>query len=110
MLQPSRRGVGAILTDIAGNLDRLVRAEVRLATIGVGGRVKSTLVGAALIAAGAMLWVLTTGLLMWSAVTRLSETMKPWQAMALVAVCVGLLGAGVLTVGVRALREPVHAS
>jgi hypothetical protein len=66
-----------VLTDIAGNLERLVRAEVRLATTGALDRVRSTVLGAALIAVGGMLWFLTTGLFMWGAVTRLSETMKP---------------------------------
>ncbi len=105
-LQPSRRGVGEVIIDIAGNLERLVRAEVRLATTGALNRVRATAVGAALIAVGAMLWVLTTGLFMWGAVTRLSETMKPWQAMVVVAGSAGLLGAVVLVVGVRELRGP----
>lgn len=106
IVKPSTRSVGEVLTDIGGNLERLVRAEVRLATTGALDRVRSTVLGAALIAGGSMLCALTTGLFMWGAVTRLSEAMKPWQAMVLVAAGTGLLAAVVLLVGVKALREP----
>lgn len=107
-VQPSARSVGEVLTDIAGNLERLVRAEVRLATTGAADRVRSTVVGAALIAGGGMLCGLATGLFMWGAVTRLSDAIKPWQAMVLVAAGTGLLAALVLLLGVKTLREPAH--
>lgn len=105
-LEPSHRGVGDVLTDIVGNVERLVRAEVRLVTTGVLNRVKAAALGGALIAVGAMLWLMTTGLILWGAVARLSETMRPWQAMLVVAGVTGLVATVVLAVGLKGLHAP----
>jgi hypothetical protein len=69
-------------------------------------RVKAAALGGALIAVGAMLWLTTTGLILWGAVARLSEVMRPWQAMLVVAGVTGLVATIVLGVGVRGLHAP----
>jgi Putative Actinobacterial Holin-X, holin superfamily III len=108
-LESPDRSVGDVLTDIVGGVERLVRAEVRLATTGALSRVKAAALGGALVVVGAMLWLMTTGLILWGAVARLSETMRPWQAMLVVAGVTGLVATAVLAVGVKGLhirREP----
>ena len=103
-LESPARGVGDVLADIARSVEGLVRAEVRLATTGALNRVKAAALGGALVAVGAMLGLMTTGLILWGAVARLSETMRPWQAMLIVAGVTGLVATAVLVVGVKALH------
>lgn len=106
-LQSSHRSVGDVLTDIVGGVERLVRAEVRLVTAGAVNRVKAAALGGALIGVGAMLWLMATGLVLWGAVARLSETMRPWQALLVVAGGTGLVATILLVVGLKGLgREP----
>lgn len=105
-LESSDRSVGDVLTDIVGGVDRLVRAEVRLVTAGAVNRVKAVALGGALIVVGGMLWLMATGLILWGAVVRLSETMRPWQAMLVVAGITALVATIVLVVGVKGLHAP----
>jgi hypothetical protein len=106
-LVSSDRSVGEVLTDIVGGVERLVRAEIRLAAAGAVNRVKAAAMAGALIVVGAMLWLMATGLILWGAVVVLSETMRPWQAMLVVAGVTGLVATVVLVVGLKGLgREP----
>lgn len=104
-LESSGRSVGDVLTDITRRVERLARAEVRLVATGALNRVKAAALGAAMIAVGAMLWLMATGLVLWGAVARLSETMKPWQAMLVIAGTTGLLATAVLAGGIKALTR-----
>lgn len=104
----SHRSVGEVLTDIVRGVEGLVRAEVRLATTGALNRVRAAALGGALIAAGAMLWLMTTGLVLWGAVAALSATMRPWQAMLVVAGVTGLVATVLLAVGLKAFRASHH--
>ena len=105
MLEQTNRGLGEILTDISGNLERLVRAEVKLAKVSAFEWVKERARGAVLVVVGAMGALLTVGLLLLSAVARLSEIMKPWQAALLVGAGMGVLAMIVIAVGLSSFRR-----
>jgi hypothetical protein len=98
------RDVGELLTDIAHNLENLVRSHVRLEAASVFESASAMARGIAWVAAGAMLSLLTTLLLLLGAVARLSDVMRPWEAFVLVSAGAGLLSFVLTVAGVRALR------
>lgn len=105
MRAPSGRGVGDVLTDIAHNLERLVRAHVHLEAAGVLEAAAAMTRGVGLLAIGVVLALVAALLLLLSAVARLRELMPLWGAFLLVAVSAGLLSAVVAGVGMRTLRR-----
>jgi hypothetical protein len=104
MPPPSDRAVGDVLTDVAHNVERLVRAHVHLEAAGVVEAVAEMARGIGLVVAGAVLAMLTTLLLLLGAAVRLSDMMRPWEAVLLVAAGAGLLSVVAGAAGVRALR------
>lgn len=104
MATQSGRDLGEVLTDIVQNLERLVRAHIRLEAAGVFESVATLARGAGLVAAGGLLALLATLLGLLSGVARLSELMRPWEALLLVATGTALVSALVVTVGIRKLR------
>ncbi len=105
MTEPVERSIGDVMTDVAGNVERLVRTEVRLtkATLleGVQGMVRGT----SMVAGGALLGTLAVMFVLVAAVSRLSETMKVWQAALVVAGGTAVISALVIGAGVSALRR-----
>ena len=104
MTEPAERSIGDVMTDVAGNVERLVRTEVRLTKATVLEGIRGMTRGTALVAAGALLATLSVMLLLLGAVARLSETMKVWQATLLVAGGTAIISALVIGIGVSALR------
>ena len=104
MTEPAERSIGDVMSDVAGNVERLVRTEVRLTKATVIQGVKGMARGTALVAVGTLLATLTTMLLLLGAVARLSEQMKVWQAALLVAGGTAVVAALVIAFGVSALR------
>lgn len=102
--QPSR-GVVDVLTDISHNVERLVWAQVHLTAAGVLESAAAMARGVWIVAAGGLLAVVATLLLLLSAVARLIDLMSPWEAFLLVAVCTGLVSAAIVAVGLRTLRR-----
>jgi hypothetical protein len=104
MTEPVERSIGDVMTDVAGNVERLVRTEVRLTKATVLEGIRGMARGTALVAGGALLATLSVMLLRLGAVARLSETMKLWQATLLVAGGTAVVAALVIASGVAALR------
>ena len=104
MTEPVERSIGDVMTDVAGNVERLVRTEVRLTKATVLHAIIGMARGTALIVGGALLATLSVMLLLLGAVARLSETMKMWQASLLVAGGTAVISALVIGIGVNALR------
>lgn len=102
--EPVERSIGDVMTDVAGNVERLVRTEVRLTKATVLQGLKGMAHGTALMASGTLLATLAVMLLLLGVVARLSEIMKMWQATLLVAAGTAVISALVIGVGVSALR------
>lgn len=105
--EPAERSIGEVMTDVAGNVERLVRTEVRLTKATVIQAARGMARGSALVAGGTILAALAVLFLLLGAVARLSESMKVWQAALVVGGGTTLLAAVVIGVGVAALRHPV---
>jgi hypothetical protein len=104
MTEPVERSIGDVMTDVAGNVERLVRTEVRLTKATVLEGIRGMARGTALVVTGVLLSTLTVMLLLLGAVARLSEVMKVWQAALLVAGGTAVVSALVIGIGVTALR------
>ena len=104
MTEPAERSIGDVMSDVAVNVERLVRTEVKLTKATVLQAARDMARGTALVAVGSMLATLTTLLLLLGAVARLSEQMKVWQAALLVAGGTAVISALVIGIGVAALR------
>jgi hypothetical protein len=108
LVEPTDRTIGDVMSDVAGNVERLVRTEVRLTKATVIQAARGMARGSALVAGGVMLSALAVMFLLLSVAARLAETMKVWQATLVVAGGTALVAAVVVGVGVAALRHPVE--
>ena len=98
----SERSVGGLLSDILGDLQGIVRAEVRLARAEVKEELASARRGAMFLAGGAAVLVLCVGLILLALVYALATIWPAWAAALAVAGLTGVVGAALLTAGRKA--------
>ena len=101
----SERSIAAVLTDIVGNLQQIIRAEVRLAKVEVREEVGKARRGALFMAAGGLLLVLAIGAAMLSAIYALATVWPAWAAALAVAGTTALGGGLVLVTGMKQIRD-----
>jgi uncharacterized membrane protein YqjE len=99
------RSIAMVLKDIVGNVQQIVRAEIRLARVEVRREVdKATRAVQLLIVGGAVaILALACGLL--ACVYLLATVVAPWIAALVVAVPTAGLGAAVIAAGVKQLKQ-----
>jgi len=98
------RTVASLLKDIIGNVQQIIRAEVRLAKVEVAEELGKARRGVALLAAGALFGVMALGFLLLGAVYLLAHVVQPWVAAMLVALGAAVIGGALLVVGARQLK------
>lgn len=86
------RPISAVLTDIVGDLQQIVRAEVRLAKVEVREEVEKARRGAALLIVGGVVLSLAAGLILLSVVYALASVWPPWAAALAVGAVTALTG------------------
>ena len=96
------RSMGGLLSDIVGDLQGIVRAEVRLARAEVKEELASAKRGAMFLAGGALVLVLCVGLILLALVYALATIWPAWAAALAVAGLAGVVGAALLTAGRKA--------
>ena len=96
------RSMGGLLSDIVGDLQGIVRAEVRLARAEVKEELASAKRGAMFLAGGAVVLVLCVGLILLALVYALATIWPAWVAALAVAGLAGVVGAALLTAGRKA--------
>jgi len=87
------RSIGALVTDILGDLQNIVRGEVRLAKAELREEMGKAKRGAVLLVAGGLVLTAALGCLLLAAIYGLATVWPPWAAALAVGVGVGLLGA-----------------
>ena len=98
------RSIAAVLGDIVGNVQHIVRAEMRLAQVEIRGELTKIGRGATLLAMAALVAALGIGVLLLAAVYALQLLIVPWAAAAVVGLCT-LAAAGVCAaIGAKRLR------
>lgn len=91
MAASTERSFGAVVRDISGNLNRIVRAEFRFVLAEVRVRVEAAAAPVALVAAGLLCAMLATGFVLLGGMFALANVMPMWGAALVVA---ALAGAG----------------
>jgi uncharacterized membrane protein YqjE len=87
------RPIAQVLSDIAGNVQHIVRAEMRLAKAELKQDVALLKRGAIFMAVGAVTGILGLALLCLAAVYALASTIPAWAAALIVAIVVSIVAA-----------------
>ncbi len=98
------RTVASLLKDIIGNVQQIIRAEVRLAKVEVAEELGKARRGVVLLAAGVLFGVMALAFLLLGGMYLLAHVVQPWVAAVLVALGAGVIGGGLLAVGARQLK------
>jgi len=99
------RSLSTVLGDIVGNIQQIVRAEVRLAKTEVQDEIQKIGSSAAMLGVAAIAAVLGLGVLLLACVYGLSTVMAPWAAALVVAVATLAVAGIAASIGVKRLRQ-----
>jgi uncharacterized membrane protein YqjE len=105
MNRNDERSVSDVLQDIFGNVQDIVRSEVRLARAEIGTEAAKTARAAKSLIAGAVLGLYAGGVLLIAAVYGLSMVVAPWLAALLVGAFVAVVAAILISIGQGRLRK-----
>lgn len=100
----AERPISAVLNDIMGNLQGLIRSEARLAKTEVAEEIRQSSRAGAWIGAGVIMLALSGLLVLVAAVAALSEIMPTWAAALIVAAGEGLMAALCVAIGIRRFK------
>ena len=101
----NERSVSEVLRDIFGNLQEIIRAEVRLAKTELREEAVRAKSSGALLGIGSVAIVYGLGFLLLSVVYALSRIMSVWVAALLVGIAMSAIGTGFLVVGRKRLQQ-----
>lgn len=110
MNRNDERSVSDVLQDIFGNVQEIVRSEVRLARAEIKTEAEKTATAAKSLVAGAVLGFYAGGLLLIAAVYGLSTVLAPWLAALLLSGFVAVVAFTLISVGrerMRLMNKPV---
>ena len=107
MAYRGERSFSDVFQDIVGNVQNIIRSEVRLAKAEVKEEAGKALTAARILAAGAVLGLFAVGFLLLTLTRALETTMSPWLASLIVALLTGLLSFTGIQMG-RARWQNVH--
>jgi hypothetical protein len=102
------RSVATVLQDILGNIDHMVRGEVRLAKAEALAEIRSAAASVRLLAIGVGIAYLALAFFLLAAFLSLEATIRPWAAALVVAAGAAVLATAVIARGITtARREPM---
>lgn len=99
------RPVAEVLKDIAGNIQEIVRTEVRLARAEIRQRASAIAKAGAVLSAGAVIVFYSLGFLFVTVYNLLGLVMPLWGAALLIFVALGLISGALIGVGVSRIRK-----
>jgi uncharacterized membrane protein YqjE len=100
----SIRSIPEIVKDVLGNIQDIVRAEVRLAKAEIGEELSSARTAGVLLGVGAVAAIFSALFLLLACVYALSRVMPNWAAALVVAAVVGVAAAVTLGRGLKHLK------
>lgn len=103
------RPIADVLQDIVGNVQKIVRAEVKLAKAEVKGEASKAGRAAGMMAAGAVSAIYALGLLLLTILFALAQIMALWLAALILFVLLAVVTAILLGIGRKRFRA-VHAT
>ncbi len=107
-VQPER-SFGAVIRDIGGNVDRIIRAELRFAAAELRQGMEAAGEGALYVLAGALCATLAIGFLLLGLMFALATIMPIWVAAFVVALLVGGGATALLVAGRSKLTHQFHS-
>ena len=105
MFDVVERSIASLVKDIVGNLQQIIRAEVRLAKVEVGEELARARRAVALLVVGVLFATMALGCLILAAVYGLAHFVQPWAAALLVALGVGAIGGLLAAIGATQLKR-----
>jgi uncharacterized membrane protein YqjE len=105
MLQDADRSISSVLSDIVGNVQQIVRAEVRLAKAEVREEAAKAKRGLMLLGAGAVGFMFAGGFLLLALVYALATVWPAWAAALVVALGAAAVGGMIVAAGVSNLKS-----
>ncbi len=99
------RSLTAVLKDIAGNVQELVRSEIRLARVEVQTQVGAAVRGAMFVVIGGAFALLALAFVSLAGVYLLSTVVEAWVAALIVAGTAAIIGGLVVGVGIRQMKQ-----
>jgi len=99
------RSISSLLKDIVGNLQQIIRAEVRLAKVEVGEELSKARQAIVLLVIGGLFGAMALAFLLLGAVYLLAHVVQLWVAAILVAIGAGTIGGAMVAVGVRQIKR-----
>ncbi len=99
------RSFSDVLEDIVGNVQNIVRHEVRLAKAEIQEEAVVAGKAAGIAASGGVLALYALGFLLLTCVYALEEAVAPWLAALIVAVVAGIGSAILLNIGVKRMKR-----
>ncbi len=98
------RPISAVLHDIVGNVQDIIRAEVRLAKAELNEELAKSRAAATLLAAGACTLIFSALFMLLAVVYALSLVLPAWAAALIVGAGVGVIAAVCLGMGIKRLK------
>ncbi len=105
MPRNDERSVSDVLQDIFGNVQDIVRSEVRLAQAEIKTEAGKTARAAKSLIAGAVLGLYAGGLLLMAAVYGLSLVLQPWLSALVIGAFMSVIAAILITTGRERLNK-----
>jgi len=99
------RSIGEMLQDIVGNVQEIIRSEVRLAKTEMREEAKKLIAAAGMTIAGAVFGLYAIGFLLLTCVYALSLAVSPWLAALIVGVCVSIIAGVLVAIGMEQFRK-----
>jgi uncharacterized membrane protein YqjE len=101
----TQRSFSDVLQDIVGNIQQIIRAEVRLAQVEIKEKANRASKPLSVLATGAILGLYGLGFLLLAAVYALSLVLPGWAAALIVGAVMAIIAGGLVASGLTRLRE-----
>ena len=105
MAGEGERSITAVLTDIVGNVQQIVRAEIRLATLEMRQEIGKAKRSVSLLIIGSAIAVLALAFGLLACVYLLTTVVAPWAAALIVAVGAGIVAGTLVAVGMKRMQQ-----
>ena len=105
MTEDGERTIASVLQSIVGNIEQIVRSEIRLAKAEVREEAGKAGQASKLLAIGAVLGIYAFGILLLCCVYLLATVVAPWLAALIVAVCLGAIAGGLIVSGWKQIKQ-----
>jgi uncharacterized membrane protein YqjE len=104
-MQNGNRPISAVLTDIVGNFQHIVRSEMRLAKTELTEELAKSRSAAMMLGVGALLLTFSVLFVLLAAVYALSLVLPAWMAALIVGAGIGLIAALCVALGISRFKK-----